>query len=127
MQLNVFSQNSDTSSTPPLAAKLRPKDLENFHGQAKIRSQLEKLISHPQHVIFWGPPGTGKATLAHIIATRIGRELTVFNAVTSGIPELKKIIQEIIERKRGFAKESILFIDSPYADKPIRPCTIGLS
>lgn len=94
-----------------MAAKLRPKSLEDFFGQVKIRPQLEKLVSHPRHVIFWGPPGTGKTTLAHILAGQIGRELTVFSAVTSGIPELKRLIQEMLDRKKEFGKESILFID----------------
>ena len=95
----------------PLAAKLRPKTLEDFFGQAKIRPQLEKLVSHPRHVIFWGPPGTGKTTLAHILSAQIGRELHVFSAVTSGIPELKRLIQEMLDRRKEFGKESILFID----------------
>ena len=109
MQLDAFSQNDQHEV--PLAAKLRPRSLEDFFGQLKIRPQLEKLVSHPRHVIFWGPPGTGKTTLAHILAGQIGRELTVFSAVTSGIPELKRIIQEMLDRRREFGKESILFID----------------
>jgi putative ATPase len=108
MQLNAFDLDQ---LDLPLAAKLRPKNLESFFGQKKIRSQLEKLVSHPGHVIFWGPPGTGKTTLAHILATQIGAELYVFSAVTSGIPELKKLIQEIIDRRKNFGKEIILFID----------------
>lgn len=109
MQLDAF--NLDNNHELPLAAKLRPKSLEDFFGQLKIRPQLEKLVSHPRHVIFWGPPGTGKTTLAHIISSQIGRELTVFSAVTSGIPELKRLIAEMLERRREFGKESILFID----------------
>lgn len=109
MQLDAFDLNS--AHEQPLAAKLRPKTLEDFFGQAKIRPQLEKLVSHPRHVIFWGPPGTGKTTLANIISSQIGRDLTVFSAVTSGIPELKRIIAEMLDRRREFGKESILFID----------------
>lgn len=111
MQLNVFRQATTNNHNPPLAAKLRPGNLDDFMGQRPIRPQLEKLVAHPRHVIFWGPPGTGKTTLAHIISARIGRDLNVFNAVTSGIPELKRLIQEMLDRKREFGKESILFID----------------
>lgn len=109
MQLDAFDLGS--TEHMPLAAKLRPKTLEDFFGQAKIRPQLEKLVSHPRHVIFWGPPGTGKTTLAHILSSQIGRELNVFSAVTSGIPELKRLIAEMLDRKKEFGKESILFID----------------
>jgi putative ATPase len=110
MQLDAFDQNN-ANNERPLAAKLRPKSLHEFYGQMGIRAQLEKLTSHPRHVIFWGPPGTGKTTLAHIISSQIMRELHVFSAVTSGIPELKKLIAEMLERKKEFGKESILFID----------------
>ncbi len=109
MQLDAFSQNIDHDL--PLAAKLRPRSLTDFFGLAGIRSKLEKLVSHPRHVIFWGPPGTGKTTLAHIISSQIGREIQVFSAVTSGIPELKRLIQTMMDQRREFGKESILFID----------------
>ncbi len=109
MQLDALSQNIDHDL--PLAAKLRPKSLIDFFGQAGIRSQLDKLVTHPRHVIFWGPPGTGKTTLAHIISSQIGREIQVFSAVTSGIPELKRLIQTIMDQRKELGKESILFID----------------
>jgi len=109
MQLDVFS--SDSPSDQPLAAKMRPGTLDDFYGQEKIRPQLQKLIQSPRHVIFWGPPGTGKTTLAHILAKNIGHELYPFSAVTSGIPELKRLIAEMLDRKKQFDKESILFID----------------
>jgi putative ATPase len=109
MQLDAFELNQALEL--PLAAKLRPKVLSDFFGHSKIRPQLERLVSHPQHVIIWGPPGTGKTTLAHILSSQIGRELHVFSAVTGGIPELKRLIQEMLDRRKEFGKEGILFID----------------
>ena len=109
MQMDAFDLSPDQDT--PLAAKLRPQSLEDFFGQKSIRPQLAKLLSHPRHVIFWGPPGTGKTTLATILGKQIGRELHVFSAVTSGIPELKRLIADMLDRKKQFGKESILFID----------------
>lgn len=109
MQLDVF--NPESTEDRPLAAKLRPQQLADFYGQVKIRPHLEGLLKSPRPVIFWGPPGTGKTTLAHLLAANLDLQLFAFNAVTSGIPDLKKVIAEIFEIKKVYGKTSILFID----------------
>lgn len=109
MQLDVFNQKNPQEL--PLAAKLRPKNLDEFIGQVKIRASLEKLILNPRHVIFWGPPGAGKTSLVHVLASKMGLELHSFSAVTGGIPELKRLIEEVLQNQRAFKKKVILFID----------------
>lgn len=104
----------DTSPTP-LAARLRPKKLENFVGQEKlvgengfIRRMLDsgKLSS----MIFWGPPGTGKTTLAEIVAKQSGAEFLKLSAVTDGKEALKKVLG-VAEQNYAYNKQTILFVD----------------
>ncbi|HVP36484.1 MAG TPA: AAA family ATPase, partial [Terriglobales bacterium] len=81
----------------PLADRMRPRNFEEFVGQKHILSEgsvLRKAIEKVelQSLIFWGPPGTGKTTLAFIIANSTGADFNAFSAVTSGIKEIKEII-----------------------------------
>lgn len=106
-QMGLFSSpNKD-----PLALKMRPVHFDDYVGQETILKELKRFGNALPHLVFWGPPGTGKTTLAHLLATELKAELFPFNAVMSGIPELKKIIAEILDLKSMSQKSVILFID----------------
>ncbi|MCX7794998.1 MAG: replication-associated recombination protein A [bacterium] len=101
----------------PLAVRLRPSSLEEFLGQRHllrdngfIRRILERK-ENPPSIIFWGPPGCGKTTLALIIAKSSNCRFVRVNAVLSGVSELKKIFGESEEYRRLHGKGTILFID----------------
>ena len=99
----------------PLASRMRPKTLEEFVGQKHLVGDgkiLKKLIEQDQipSMIFWGPPGVGKTTLAQIIAAKTRSEFINFSAVTSGIKEIKNVMEQAeISRLNG--NKTILFVD----------------
>ena len=89
----------------PLAARLRPQTLEEYTGQSHLLGPgkvLQKLIENDQisSMIFWGPPGVGKTTLARIIANRTKASFIDFSAVTSGIKEIRAVMQKAEENRR---------------------------
>jgi len=101
----------------PLAARMRPRTLEDFVGQEHIIGpgkllrraiETDRLFSS---IILWGPPGTGKTTLAQIIAQTTRSHFETMSAVLVGIPELRKVIQEARERRRLHNRRTILFVD----------------
>ena len=95
----------------PLAERMRPKSLEDFVGQKQL-SLLYEMINNDavSSMIFWGPPGVGKTTLAKIIAHRSQSYFVEFSAVTSGIKEIKKVMEEAKVRAR-MGQSTILFVD----------------
>jgi len=100
----------------PLADRMRPRNFEEFLGQKHILSEgsvLRKAIEKGelQPLIFWGPPGTGKTTLAFVIANYTGADFIAFSAVTSGIKEIKEVIAGATRQKRLYNKKTILFVD----------------
>ncbi len=99
----------------PLAERMRPRTLEEFVGQEHLlaagkplRLAIEK--DDPTSMIFWGPPGTGKTTLAKIIAQMTQASFIEFSAVMSGIKEIKNVMVEA-EKAASFGSRTILFVD----------------
>jgi putative ATPase len=101
----------------PLAARMRPRTLDEYVGQEHIVGagkllrraiETDKLFSS---IILWGPPGTGKTTLAQIIANRTKSHFVTISAVLAGIPELRQVIKDAQERNRLYRRRTILFVD----------------
>ena len=102
-------------NSAPLADRLRPDSLDEYVGQSHLLGEgklLRKLIVNDDisSMIFWGPPGVGKTTLARIIAKMSKSAFVDFSAVTSGIKEIKKVMEEA-EQRRHLGQKTILFVD----------------
>ncbi|MBQ9485563.1 MAG: replication-associated recombination protein A [Clostridia bacterium] len=105
----------ESDAALPLAARLRPRNLDEFFGQKHLLGEgkvLRKIIESDKvgSMIFWGPPGVGKTTLARIIANRTKANFIDFSAVTSGIKEIKQVMEQA-DRSRRFGEKTILFVD----------------
>ena len=115
MDLFDFAQN-DNNSAKPLADRMRPKTLADFYGQQHLifpGSLLVRAIKADKlgNCIFWGPPGTGKTTLASIIANSTNADFVKLNAVSSGVADAKKVIEDAREKLRIFGKRTYLLLD----------------
>lgn len=112
--MNLFYEN--LSKNAPLAERMRPRNLDEFVGQshlAKKGSLLRRAIEVDRlgSCIFFGPPGTGKTTLASIVANTTGSEFRILNAVTSGVADAKKVIEEAKTNLELYGKKTYLMLD----------------
>jgi putative ATPase len=112
-QSSLFGAGRETR---PLAARMRPATLDEFVGQEHLlgagkplRDAIER--GAPGSMIFWGPPGSGKTTLAHLVATSTARVFVPFSAVTEGVPRIREIVSEARARLQSGGEQTILFVD----------------
>lgn len=100
----------------PLAARLRPKTLDEFVGQTHLlgpnkplRKAIENGIIHS--MILWGPPGTGKTTLAQLMANSVNARFVTLSAISSGVKDIRAVVDESKEAQQKNHQATILFVD----------------
>ena len=112
-QLSIF--DTETNDNQPLAARMRPRNFDEFVGQQHLVGEgkvLRNLIERDSvsSMIFWGPPGVGKTTLAQIIAAKTDAQFITFSAVTSGIKDIKTVMQQA-DKMTAIGARTIVFVD----------------
>ncbi len=115
-QKSLFDVKGAKEKTPPLADRMRPQNLSEFVGQEHLVGAnriLQRLVENKELIsmIFWGPPGVGKTTLAFIIARAMDAHFISFSAVLSGVKEIRAVIDEAREHFKYHHKKTVLFVD----------------
>ena len=108
------------ATLPPLAVRMRPRSIDEVRGQGEVLrpgSPLRRLIegaggtAGPLSAILWGPPGTGKTTLAHLVATAADREFVELSAVTAGVKDVRAVMERAATSRALYGRATVLFLD----------------
>ena len=114
--MDLFEQNSSPRDDAPLAERMRPRTLDEVVGQRHLLGEgklLRRLVETDQlsSVIFWGPPGTGKTTLAQVIAASTRSRFVSFSAVMQGVKDVREMVAKAREERAYHGRKTLLFVD----------------
>lgn len=109
-------KNNQSEKNQPLATRMRPNSLDEFVGQRELVGEgrmIRRMIESGRigSLIFYGPPSSGKTTLAHVISREVDAHFEIINAVLDGIKDLRKVVAQATQRKKAGGKDTILFVD----------------
>lgn len=114
------SQGGDSAIQPPLAVRMRPRNLGEVRGQQDVLRQgspLRRLVegasgaAGAMSAILWGPPGTGKTTLAHLVADAAGRSFIEMSAINAGVKDVRAVMDQAARERDLYARQTVLFLD----------------